>query len=230
MNRGQVLYRVAELMEGRRDQFVAEVAAAEGLRGAQGPRRSSTGRSTAGSGTPGWADKIGPGARLVEPGARRRTSTSRSPSRPASSGSSRPRRRRCSGSSRGLAAAAGRGQCRRRPRVGDAAARRRSPCRRCWRRRDVPGGVVNLLTGLKRELVPVLAAHVDVDSLDVWGAARTCGPRSSCWRPRTSSGSPGDPRGSATPGSTGWTTAPPNVPSGSRPCLEMKTVWHPIRT
>src|SRR5436189_4440790 len=34
---------------------------------------------------------------------------------------------------------------------------------------DVPGGVVNLLTGLKRELVPVLAAHVDVDSLDVWG-------------------------------------------------------------
>ena len=32
MNRGQVLYRVAELMEGRRDQFVAEVAQAEGLR------------------------------------------------------------------------------------------------------------------------------------------------------------------------------------------------------
>ena len=38
MNRGQVLYRVAELMEGRRDQFVAEVAAAEGLRDAQGAR------------------------------------------------------------------------------------------------------------------------------------------------------------------------------------------------
>ena len=30
-NRGQVLYRVAELMEGRRAQFAAEVAAAEGL-------------------------------------------------------------------------------------------------------------------------------------------------------------------------------------------------------
>ena len=30
-NRGQVLYRVAEVMEGRFDQFVAEVAAAEGL-------------------------------------------------------------------------------------------------------------------------------------------------------------------------------------------------------
>ena len=30
-NRGQVLYRVAELMEGRRAQFAAEVAAAEGF-------------------------------------------------------------------------------------------------------------------------------------------------------------------------------------------------------
>ncbi len=32
MNRGQVLYRVAELMEGRRDQFAREVAEAEGIR------------------------------------------------------------------------------------------------------------------------------------------------------------------------------------------------------
>ncbi|MGH9887878.1 MAG: aldehyde dehydrogenase family protein, partial [bacterium] len=32
MNRGQVLYRVAELMEGRRAQFEAEVVQAEGLR------------------------------------------------------------------------------------------------------------------------------------------------------------------------------------------------------
>src|SRR5262249_54100740 len=32
MNRGQVLYRVAELMEGRREQFIDEVAIAEGLR------------------------------------------------------------------------------------------------------------------------------------------------------------------------------------------------------
>ncbi|HVM19155.1 MAG TPA: aldehyde dehydrogenase family protein [Egibacteraceae bacterium] len=30
-NRGQILYRIAEMIEGRRDQFVAEVAAAEGL-------------------------------------------------------------------------------------------------------------------------------------------------------------------------------------------------------
>ena len=35
MNRGQVLYRVAELMEGRRDQFIAEVSQAEGVREAK---------------------------------------------------------------------------------------------------------------------------------------------------------------------------------------------------
>ena len=32
MNRGQVLYRVAELMEGRREQFAAEIESAEGLK------------------------------------------------------------------------------------------------------------------------------------------------------------------------------------------------------
>ena len=37
-NRGQVLYRVAELLEGRRTQFVAEVRSAEGL----GPRELET--------------------------------------------------------------------------------------------------------------------------------------------------------------------------------------------
>ena len=58
MNRGQILYRVAELMEGRRDQFVAEVAAGEGLT-----------RARAGTVVDqaidrwvwyaGWADKLG---------------------------------------------------------------------------------------------------------------------------------------------------------------------------
>jgi len=35
---------------------------------------------------------------------------------------------------------------------------------------DVPGGVVNLLTGRKRELCPVLAGHMDVNALDLAGA------------------------------------------------------------
>ena len=35
---------------------------------------------------------------------------------------------------------------------------------------DVLGGVVNLLTGRKRELAPVLAGHMDVNALDLAGA------------------------------------------------------------
>jgi len=35
---------------------------------------------------------------------------------------------------------------------------------------DVPGGVVNVLTGMREELAPVLAAHMDVNAIDVTGA------------------------------------------------------------
>ena len=58
MNRGQVLYRVAELMEGRREQFVAEVEAAEGLRPAAA--RAVVDRAIdRWVWYAGWADKIG---------------------------------------------------------------------------------------------------------------------------------------------------------------------------
>jgi acyl-CoA reductase-like NAD-dependent aldehyde dehydrogenase len=35
---------------------------------------------------------------------------------------------------------------------------------------DVPGGVVNIVTGLREELAPVIASHMDVNALDVTGA------------------------------------------------------------
>ncbi len=35
---------------------------------------------------------------------------------------------------------------------------------------DLPGGVVNLLTGFRAELGPILAAHMDVNAIDVTGA------------------------------------------------------------
>jgi acyl-CoA reductase-like NAD-dependent aldehyde dehydrogenase len=35
---------------------------------------------------------------------------------------------------------------------------------------DVPGGVVNLLTGQHAELGPVLASHMDVNAIDIGGA------------------------------------------------------------
>ena len=80
---------------------------------------------------------------------------------------------------------------------------------------DVPGGVVNLITGYKRELVPWLASHMDVNALDLFGVPpdlriateeaavesmkRVARPRAT--RPR----------------STGWTTTAPSDRSGSRP-------------
>jgi acyl-CoA reductase-like NAD-dependent aldehyde dehydrogenase len=36
---------------------------------------------------------------------------------------------------------------------------------------DVPGGVINLVTGLRREIVPTLAAHMDVNALDAFGVS-----------------------------------------------------------
>ena len=35
---------------------------------------------------------------------------------------------------------------------------------------DVPGGVVNVLTGSREEIAPILAGHMDVNALDVTGA------------------------------------------------------------
>src|SRR5205823_13778227 len=35
---------------------------------------------------------------------------------------------------------------------------------------DLPGGVINILTGYRKELGPVLASHMDVNALDLAGA------------------------------------------------------------
>ena len=92
MNRGQILYRVAELMEGRRDQFVAEVAQAEGLR----PDRA---RAVVDRAIDrwvwyaGWADKT-PGPQVIQPGGRGLLQLRSTSLR---CGRDRPRRPRCSG-------------------------------------------------------------------------------------------------------------------------------------
>ena len=81
---------------------------------------------------------------------------------------------------------------------------------------DVPGGVVNILTGYRKELVPVLAAHVDVDGLDGFGIPDDLRVAAEIAAADSSSGSPGGRGARRTPGSTGSTTARPSAPSGSR--------------
>jgi acyl-CoA reductase-like NAD-dependent aldehyde dehydrogenase len=79
---------------------------------------------------------------------------------------------------------------------------------------DVPGGVVNILTGYRRELAPVLAAHMDVNALDI------CGPD-------------GETRELETLAAENVKRvvhgrADVQSPWEIASYLELKTVWHPI--
>ena len=166
MNRGQVLYRVAELMEGRRDQFVAEVAVAEGLR--DGKAREVVDRAIdRWVWYAGWADKIAQVLGSSNPVAAPYFNFT-IPEATGVVGVVAPETSSLLGLVSRLAP----------PLVsGNAVVLITSETRplaavtlsEVLATSDVPGGVVNVLTGLKRELVPVLAAHVDVDALDTWG-------------------------------------------------------------
>jgi acyl-CoA reductase-like NAD-dependent aldehyde dehydrogenase len=79
---------------------------------------------------------------------------------------------------------------------------------------DVPGGVVNLLTGYRSELAPVLAGHMDVDALDLAGADGEVAELEQLAADNVKR----VVRGSADSQSP-WEVAA---------FLELKTVWHPI--
>ena len=94
-NRAQILYRVAEMMEDRRPQFVDARAPVRGPD--RGPRRQgrSTRRSTGWSGTPAGPTRS-PRSSATPTRSPGRSSTSPRPSRPASSRCSPRRSPRCS--------------------------------------------------------------------------------------------------------------------------------------
>jgi acyl-CoA reductase-like NAD-dependent aldehyde dehydrogenase len=169
MNRGQVLYRVAELMEGRRAQFVEEVAVAEGLSipaaSAQVDRAIDRWVWYA-----GWADKISQVLGTVNPvGAPYFNFSIPEPTgivgvvAPESSSLLGLVSRIAPAVVGGNAVVALASESRPLPAVtlGEVLATS-----------DVPPGVINILTGLRRELVPVMAAHLDVNAMDVWGVPR----------------------------------------------------------
>ena len=83
-NRGQILYRVAEMLEGRRDQFITEVRAAEG--GSAGAAADHRRRRDRSLGVVRGVDRQDrPGVRQRESRSPVPTSTCRRRSRPASS-------------------------------------------------------------------------------------------------------------------------------------------------
>jgi acyl-CoA reductase-like NAD-dependent aldehyde dehydrogenase len=79
---------------------------------------------------------------------------------------------------------------------------------------DVPGGVVNILTGYKEELAPWLASHMDVNAIDLTGA----------------NGDVAELERAAADNVKRVVKASPDGQSAYAIAdfLELKTVWHPI--
>ncbi len=162
-NRGQILYRVAELMEGRRAQFEAELADA----GAADPGRGASAAIDRWVWYAGWADKVaqvlgntnpvaGPyfDFTVIEP--------------TGVVGVVAPQDQSLLGLVSRLAPAIVSGN------TAVVVASERSPLpavslAEVLATSDVPPGVVNILTGRTAELAPWLAAHMDVNAIDVTG-------------------------------------------------------------
>jgi acyl-CoA reductase-like NAD-dependent aldehyde dehydrogenase len=217
-NRGQVLYRVAEVMEGRHAQFVDEVEAGEGL-------SSSRARAAVDAAIDrwvwyaGWTDKLA----AVLGGANPVAGPYFDFSLPEPTGVVAvlaPQQSSLLGLVSVLAPALAGGNTtvvvtsKERPlpavTLGEVLATS-----------DVPGGVVNLLTGDAGEIGPWLAEHDDVDAIDLTGAPKhfameferlAAGSIKRVVRPPA--------------GEPDWTTDPGL--SRMTPFLETKTVWHPM--
>jgi acyl-CoA reductase-like NAD-dependent aldehyde dehydrogenase len=224
-NLGQVLYRVAELMEGRRAQFVAEVAAAEGVPA----RRAETLVSQAIDRWvwyAGWSDKIAQVLGGLNPVAGPYFDIT-APEPTGVVAVLAPQQSSLLGLVSVLAPVVVSGNTA----VVLASETRPLPAvtlSEVLATSDVPGGVVNLLTGRTAEVAPWLASHRDVNAIDLAGAAGADGigwgdlelaAADNLKRVFRPAGEGAD----AT--ETDW--APTPDLSRIRAFLESKTVWHP---
>jgi acyl-CoA reductase-like NAD-dependent aldehyde dehydrogenase len=225
MNRGQVLYRVAELMEGRRDQFVSEVSQAEGVREARG--RELVARAIdRWVWYAGWADKIAQVLGSSNPVAAPYFNfTIPEPTGVVGIVAAE------TSSLLGLVSRVAPPLV-----VGNAVVVIASETRplpavtltEVLATSDVPGGVVNLLTGLKRELVPVLAAHDDVDAIDTWGVADEMRVDVETLAADNVKRLSRRPKGVSEARFDWLDDRATERPEWIAAFLEMKTVWHPI--
>ena len=167
-NRGQVLYRIAELLEGRREQFIAEVAASEGT-----DVDDATGQVDAAIDSwvwyAGWTDKhaqvAGNGNSVAGPFFNL--------SVPEPTGVVAMVAPQTSGSLLGLVNVVAPALVSGNSVVVIASERAPLPAvslSEVLTTSDVPGGVVNVLTGSPAEIAPWLASHADVNALDLAGA------------------------------------------------------------
>ena len=162
-NRGQILYRVAEMMEGRRAQFEAELAGA----GATDPAHGVSASIDRWIWYAGWADKIGQVLGGTNPVAGPYFNFT-VPEPTGVVGIVAPQDQALLGLVSRLAPAIVGGN------TAVAIASEGAPLPavslgEVLATSDVPGGVVNILTGRTSELTPWLASHMDVNAIDITG-------------------------------------------------------------
>jgi len=163
-NRGQVLYRIAEMMETRRDELVAEVGAAEGKRGATAQVDDAIDTWVWYA---GLADKLTQIMGGLNPVAGPYFNIT-VPEPTGVCGIVAPQ----TPSLTGLAARIAPALCGGNVVIALASEPHPLPAitmAECMATSDVPKGVVNILTGHTGELTPWLAGHGDVDALDITG-------------------------------------------------------------
>ncbi|MCW2494806.1 aldehyde dehydrogenase family protein [Jatrophihabitans sp.] len=215
-NRGQVLYRVAELLEGRREQFVAEVSAAEGV-----PAADAAAQVDAAIDRwvyyAGWTDKYAQVAGATNPVAGPYFTFSL-PEPTGVVGILAPQESSLLGFVSVVAPALATGNTV----VVVAAQERPLPAvslSEVLATSDVPGGVLNLLTGVTAELAPWLAGHRDVNAIDLTGAATD-------QRRDLQVAAADNVKRVYVPRSLDWSADPGTSRLGA--FVETKTVWHPI--
>jgi acyl-CoA reductase-like NAD-dependent aldehyde dehydrogenase len=217
-NRGQVLYRVAEMMEGRREQFATDVAAAEGApaKRAQSVVDAAIDRWVWYA---GWTDKIAMVLGAANPVAGPYFSFT-VPEPTGVVAVLAPQHSSLLGLVSAVAPVVAAGNtC-----VVVASQDRPLPAvtlAEVLATSDVPGGVVNVLTGRTAELAPWLASHGDVNALDLGGAA----PAQRVELEAAAAGTV--KRVLRSPAAEPDFTKAPDL-SRLRAYTEAKTVWHPV--
>ncbi|MCP3818971.1 aldehyde dehydrogenase family protein [Streptomyces sp. A3M-1-3] len=166
-NRGQILYRIAEMLEGRRDQFVREVAEAEGL---SKPKAAALVDAAIDRWVwyAGWTDKIGQVAGGANPVAGPYFNLS-TPEPTGVVTILAPQESSFLGLVSVIAPVIATGN------TAVVIASENSPLPalslgEVLATSDLPGGVVNVLSGRTSEIAAPLAAHQDVNALDLAGA------------------------------------------------------------
>jgi acyl-CoA reductase-like NAD-dependent aldehyde dehydrogenase len=221
-NRGQVVYRVAEVLEGRRAQLAEEVQRGEGLtkRQAEAVVDATTDRLVWYA---GWADKLAQVVGGTNPVAAPYFDFSL-PEPTGVVAVLAPQQSSLLGQVSVVAPVIVTGNTS----VVTSSTDRPLPAvtlAEVLATSDVPGGVVNVLTGPLADTAPTLAAHMDVNAIDLAG---TAGDPDTA-RALEESAAENLKRVRRPPATEPDWTDPPTLDAMTW-VLETKTVWHPVGT